>query len=104
MANCPKCNRYLLWAVCFNCKNTEPKNISIIKPVKLIKDKPVKSKPVISSDKEPKTGLPLYTKSQLNHKHWCDYHSIDKQTKCILFNGKYILHSDIIIWFKDHIS
>lgn len=113
MANCPKCNRYLLWAICFNCKNSEPEKpiIKIDPPSSttnhhntISKKKPIKSKPVICSDTEPKTWLPLYSKSHLNHKLHYDFNSISKQSNCIELNGKYILHSDIIIWFKNHIS
>jgi len=95
----------MLWAICFNCKNSQPEKPTIIKTVpKPTAIKPVKSKPAISSDTELKTGLPLYTRSHLNNKLHYDYKSISKQANCIEFNGKYILHSDIINWFKNYIS
>lgn len=95
----------MLWAICFHCKDSQPEKPTIIKPVTTtIKKELTKSKPVISSDTEPKTGLQTYTKSHLNHKMNIDYKSINSQVNCIEYNGRYILHKDIINWFVDYIK
>lgn len=72
-------------------KNNSLCNNCLTKP----KPKPLEIKqPVIS------TQLPQYTASYLNNKLWINYNSIKKETKCIKVWDKYILHEDIIAYYK----
>lgn len=95
----------MLWSICFYCKDSQPEKPVIVEPViATVKKEPTKSKPIISSDTEPKTGLQTYTKSHLNNKLHYDHNSISKQVNCVEINGRYILHKDIINWFIDYIK
>lgn len=64
-----------------------------------------KPKPVdIIEDSINHTKLPTYTASQLVHKHNKNYNSILNERCCIKVWDKYILHEDIIKYYKNLIN
>lgn len=104
LGKCPECwVETTLWIIktfwkCLVCKNKEP----VIEEVKVIKSKEVKSKQNVEvTDWDMINWLPLYTSYYLNHKLHINLNSIKKQTCCILYQWKYILHKDIINQFKE---
>lgn len=111
---CSKCSREYIWFSCPNgCNQPLTSKKEIVQevlskiPIKETKPKIPKPKatkeilPLVSWDKEPKTGLPLYTRSHLHNKLNINIKSIDN--KAILFWDKYILNKDIVEWYKKNI-
>lgn len=109
---CSKCWREYSMSFCPNgCDSVKPhtkKEIiqEVLQKIPVKKTKTMISKPeiisLVSWDKEPVTGLPIYTKSYIHNRLGINYHSINN--KCIQYNGKYILHSDIIAWFSSYLE
>lgn len=113
---CSKCGREYSMYSCPFCKEEKPKieevkKLPIIileksKPLKVLKDntikvvKEIKVKSPANVTEDSVQWLPLYTASYLNHKLKYDYNSIKKQTCCVEYKWRYILHSDIIKQFE----
>lgn len=100
MSNCPTCKRYMVWTICFNCRKDD----------RLKEEKPtIIPMTVWETDIIPMTvsdnwkQLPMYTASYLNNVLKFNYNSIQKELKCTKVWDKYILHKDIIEWYKKNI-
>ena len=96
---CKNCRwEFLQWILlknnwfCNNCYQL-PKENKIIKPKEEVK----------TSD-DFINWLPLYSLSYLNNKLKKNLNSIKKQTCCIEYKWKYILHEDIINQFKNSLQ
>lgn len=104
LKNCDKCRSIISerlyqlnnW-ICNNCKNTNTKNVEVIKEIEV-----TKSIEVTSQDKY--NWLPVYTSSYLHNKLNINLNSIKNQKVCVKYKDKYILHEDIINQFKDSID
>ena len=107
---CNKCWREYMWFRCPNwcdeiksesVKDTKQNIPKVIKQpeVKLV-EKKVLPKQVETSG-EMFQWIKLYTASYLNNKLNININSIKKQTSCIKYKWKYLLHKDIIQKFKN---
>ena len=93
---CSKCWREFMWFSCPNwCNKPEP-----VKPQPIIIHKPVKIIQPVTENEINKINLPKYTASYLNNKLKINYYSIKNEICCIKVWDKYILHEDIIAYYK----